>query len=123
MNGSNADLPTAAVASLDESAALACRASAQMLRSIAAIDEQQLWIEDGATSMTSWLAARYFMAWGGAREWVRIARAFPSLRAIRDAFGAGLLSFDQLKPLTRFVNEQEDERWARKAQELSPTQL
>src|SRR5438552_2062825 len=116
MNGSHVDLPEP-VASLDGSAALACRASADMLRSIAVIDVQHLWREDGATSMTSWLAARYSMAWGVAREWVRVANGLRELPAIRDAFAAGRLSFDQLKPLTRFVSADEDELWARKAQE------
>jgi Domain of unknown function (DUF222)/HNH endonuclease len=119
MYRSLADLP----ATLDSSFALLSRASADLLDAIAAFDEQQGWIEDGATSMTSWLAARYAMSWGVAREWVRVAHALRDLPAIRHAFVQGSLSFDQLKPLTRFVSADEDERWAHRAQDLSPGRL
>src|SRR5438067_707840 len=115
MNGSITDLPTPLVALLDRSAEFVCRASADMLEKIAAIDDAGLWREDGATSMTSWLAARYAMAWGVAREWVRVAHALRDLPAIRSAFAEGSLSFDQLKALTRFVTVEDDERWSRRA--------
>jgi hypothetical protein len=56
------------LASMDEAAALVVSASAQALHAIAAFDERRLWERDGATSMTSWLAGRYAMTWGTARE-------------------------------------------------------
>src|SRR2546423_688769 len=119
MYGSTIDLPT----SLDRRfAALSC-ASAGLLEEIAAFDERRLWIGDGATSMTAWLAARYGMARSTAREWVRVAHGLRHLPAIRKAFAAAELCFDQLKPLTRFVSAEEDGRWAEKAGRMSPAQL
>ena len=49
---------------LDRAAALMAAASAEALRVVAEHDARKLWRRDGATSMTSWLAARYGLAWG-----------------------------------------------------------
>src|SRR5207245_8494167 len=117
--GDRIDLP----ASLDSDYAAVCSASAGMLERIAAIDQAELWIDDGATSMTAWLAARYGMAHGTAREWVRVAHALRGLPAVMDAYSRAQLSFDQLKPLTRFVSAEEEGRWAERAQGMSPAQL
>src|SRR6266550_2636022 len=70
-------------------------ASADALREIATLDEDRAWRRDGATSMTPWLAARYGLAWGTAREWVRVARALRELPRIATAYGMGQLSWDQ----------------------------
>src|SRR5437588_490766 len=88
-------------------------ASAEWLDDIMAFDESREWVADGATSMSAWLAGRFGMARGTAREWVRVAHAVRDLPAIRAAHACGELDFDQLKPLTRFVPPQEDEVWAR----------
>ena len=63
MVGSDNDLPTSAVATLDQRFSFMSRASADMLETIAEVDEQEYWRDDGATSMTSWLAGRYGVAW------------------------------------------------------------
>src|SRR5438270_13524728 len=100
-----------------------CSASAKWLDDIATFDEAREWVDDGATSMSAWLAGRYGMARGTAREWVRIAHAVRSLPFIRAAFAQGELDFDQLKALTRFVESEEDEAWARRATSMSPAEL
>jgi hypothetical protein len=66
----------ALIDALDESTARMAAASAETLVSVAETDRRRLWRRDGATSMSSWLAARYGLAWGTAREWVRVAHAF-----------------------------------------------
>ena len=73
--------------------------------------------------MSAWLAGRYGMARGTAREWVRVAHAVRALPFIRAAFARGELDFDQLKPLSRFVESDEDEAWARRATSMSPPEL
>jgi hypothetical protein len=73
--------------------------------------------------MTSWLAARYRVAWGTAREWVRMAHALRRLPKIADAFASSRVSWDQLRPLTRFVTAETDEGWAARAPELRPAAL
>ena len=64
---------------MHRSTATVAAASARCLRAVASYDDQKLWKRDGATSMSSWLAGRYGLAWGTAREWVRVAHALRGL--------------------------------------------
>jgi hypothetical protein len=100
-------------------AAIAAR-SAECLRAVADYDERKLWKRDGATSISSWLVGRYGLAWGTAREWIRVARALRRLPRIAEAYSEGKISWDQLRPLTRFAAPETDEFWARKAPERRP---
>jgi hypothetical protein len=108
---------------LDRAAAAMAAASAEALRAVAEFERQGLWRRDGATSMTSWLAGRYGLAWGTAREWVRVAHALEGLPRIGEAHASGRLSWDQLRPLTRFATPETDESWAVRAAELRPAWL
>src|SRR5438552_15143820 len=45
-------------------------------------------------------------------EWVRVARALRSLPHIALAHRDGHVSWDQLRPLTKFATEETDERWS-----------
>src|SRR5436309_3420816 len=85
------------------------------LEEIVGFDESGEWQTDGATSMSAWLAGRFCMARGTARELVRVARALRELPAIHAASAHGEHCFDQLKPPTRFVSPDEDDVWARRA--------
>ncbi|MGH2737468.1 MAG: DUF222 domain-containing protein [Actinomycetota bacterium] len=108
---------------LDEVAAVMSAASARALRTVAMVDELKLWRRDGATSMTSWLASRYGLSWGTAREWVRVAHALEGLTRIAEAYARGRLSWDQLRPLTKFATPETDRAWAEKASEWRPAAL
>jgi hypothetical protein len=98
-------------------------ASAELLRAVAGFDRSKSWMRDGATSMTSWLAARYGLGRGTAREWVRVAKALRRLPRIAEAYRRGELSWDQLRPLTRFVTPDTEEYWAHRAPSLRPAGL
>jgi hypothetical protein len=108
---------------LDQTMALMSAVSADALRRVADYDEQRLWRRDGATSMTSWLAGRYGLAWGTAREWVRVAHALRRLPMVSEAYARGRLSWDQLRPLTRFATPETDELWAERGPGLRPAAL
>jgi Domain of unknown function (DUF222) len=108
---------------LDDAVFLMAAASAEALEFVASCDDKNLWSRDGATSMTSWLAGRYGLAWGTAREWVRVAHALRKLPGIAQAYASGRLSWDQLRPLTRFATPETDQFWARKATSLRPSSL
>jgi Domain of unknown function (DUF222)/HNH endonuclease len=112
-----------AVDRLDRATAVMSAASAEALRQVAECDHRKLWRRDGATSMTSWLAARYHLAWGTAREWVRVAHALGELPRIAEAYAAGRLSWDQVQPLTRFATPETDRMWAQKAGHIRPSTL
>ncbi len=66
---------------LDRAYTAMVEASAEMLRAVGECDERRLWERDGATSMTSWLAARHALGWGSAREWVSWSPTTRSLPA------------------------------------------
>jgi hypothetical protein len=93
--------PEALIERLDRGTAAMARASAGVLRDVVEADRSGLWRRDGARSMSSWLAGRYGLAWGTAREWVlesdggplRIGRrgrtvSGPLLRVLRHRDGA-----------------------------------
>lgn len=108
---------------LDEAVGMMWAISADALEAIPHHDERRLWRRDGATSMASWLAARYGLAWGTAREWVRVANALRHLPRIARAYRGGRLSWDQLRPLSRFAQPETDALWAEKAPALRPAAL
>jgi hypothetical protein len=107
----------------DRAAAQMSATFASILEMVAHYDDRKFWQRDGATSMTSWLAARYGLAWGTAREWVRVAHALRGLPTIAEAFAAARLSWDQLRPLTKFATPETDEYWAHRASQLRPFTL
>jgi hypothetical protein len=108
---------------MDRTTAVIAAASAECLRAVADYDDSGQWKSDGATSMSAWLAARYALAWGTAREWVRVAHALRGLPRIARAYALGEISWDQLRPLTKFASRETEEYWARKAPELRPSSL
>ena len=108
---------------LDDAVAAVAAASAETLRWVALYDQRTWWARDGATSMSSWLSARHGLAWGTAREWVRVARALRELPRIGEAFARGRLSWDQVRPLTKFVTAQTEDRWVERSVEMSPSAL
>jgi hypothetical protein len=114
---------TELVESLDRAAALMVAASVEALHTVVACNEAKLWRKDGATSMTAWLAARYNLSRGTAREWVRVGHVLRRLPKIAEAYAEGRLSWDQLRPLTRFATAETDEHWARRAPSMRPAGL
>lgn len=98
-------------------------ASARVIRAVAEVDRLELWRRDGATSMSSWLAGRFGLSWGTARELVRVAHALEDLPRISGAYACGRLSWDQLRPLTRFAKPETDQRWAEEGPRRRPAWL
>jgi hypothetical protein len=98
-------------------------ASAEFLEAIWDCDDQGLWRRQGATCLSSWLAARFGATAGTAREWVRVAHALRDLPAIFGAYRSGRLSWDQLRPLARFATPESDALWSRRAPRLRPSTL
>jgi len=86
-------------------------------------DARSLWTDDGARCMEEWLRAKYSMSWSSARDFLRVAHALEDLPEIAATFGAGLLSWDQLLPLTEIATPETDAELAHSAQGLSVAQL
>src|SRR5437764_1476008 len=93
------------------------------MREIAHVDEHDLWRAEGCTSTAGWLRARYGFTKATAVEWVRVARALQSLPAIAAVAQRGQLSFEQLRPLTKFARAETDDELARSAPAMSAPEL
>ena len=71
----------------------------ERLRRLAEIDRRRLFQRDGYLSAASWLASTHKVAWGAAREHVRIARALEEMPETRRALEAGDLSMSAVRVL------------------------
>ncbi|MGH2710720.1 MAG: DUF222 domain-containing protein [Actinomycetota bacterium] len=102
------------VASLDRHHARLCADMADLLETVSYLDLSESWGDD-ETSLECFLSARYSVSAGTAYEWVRVSRALRVLPATSEAFASGHISWDQLRPLTKFATPESDERWALEA--------
>ena len=64
----------------------------ERLRRLAEIDGRRLFSRDGYLSCASWLVSRLRVAWGAARDQVRMARGLNRMPKTRDALEAGEVS-------------------------------
>jgi hypothetical protein len=72
---------------------------AERLRRLAEIDRRRLFERDGHLSAASWLATRFKVAWGTAREQVRMARGLEEMPETRRALDEGELSMSAVRVL------------------------
>ncbi|HEV8565122.1 MAG TPA: DUF222 domain-containing protein, partial [Actinomycetota bacterium] len=72
---------------------------AERLRRLAEIERRKIFARDGHLSVASWLASTYKVAWGAAREHVRIARALDEMPKTRRALDDGDLSMSAVRVL------------------------
>jgi hypothetical protein len=61
------------------------------LRRLAEVERRRLFERDGHLSVVAWLATRFRVAWGRARQSVRVARALEEMPIARRAFEEGEL--------------------------------
>jgi hypothetical protein len=94
---------------MEQLGALVVAATAEMLDVITAADRQGDWTTDGATSMAAWLVGMLHVSHATAKEWVRVGAALDALPHLREAFSAGMLSWDQVRHATVFVTPDDDE--------------
>lgn len=71
----------------------------ERLRRLGEIERRRLHEHDGHLSAASWLATRFKVAWGGAREQVRLARALEEMPKTRRALDAGDISISAVRVL------------------------
>ena len=73
----------------------------ERLRRLAEIERRRLFERDGHLSVASWLASTHKVAWGTAREHVRIARALEGMPITRLALDAGEISMSAVRVLAQ----------------------
>jgi len=71
----------------------------ERLRRLAEIDRRRLFERDGHLSSAAWLASKFKVAWGTAREQVRIARGLEEMHETRRALDEGELSLSAVRVL------------------------
>ncbi len=100
-----------------------CAIRRTLVEVIAAHDRTESWKEDGATSMTAWLAAQLGVAHGTASQMVTVGTALENLPSIAEAFGEGRLSWDKTRSLARFATTDTDQALSEEAQGLTASQV
>jgi hypothetical protein len=96
---------------------------AELLRLIGEFDEREAWGGVGLLSCAHWLSWRTALSPTAAREKVRVARALRDLPLVQEAFGAGRLSYSQVRAITRVATPCEQERWIEAARSATGGQL
>jgi hypothetical protein len=89
---------------LTQAIALMQGVMAEVLLQIGELEDAGVWHGTGYSSMSRWICAHYDVTFSTAREWVRVARALRVLPAIAMSLAQGLLTFDQVRPLTLFAS-------------------
>ena len=84
-----------------KSAAVVDAATHEFLTQVRAFDEAGGWQQQGATSMSTWLAYRVGLTPGVAREKVRVSRALAQLPATDEALRLGQISYWKVRELSR----------------------
>jgi hypothetical protein len=67
------------------------------------VDERQSWMEDGATSLVDWVAAKLRVRHNTARRFVAVSRRLLDLPLTSERFNTGELSFDQVDALSELA--------------------
>ena len=96
---------------------------ADFLRWVAEFDRREAWGGPGLLSMAHWLSWRVGLSPGAARERVRVARALEELPLVRAAFGAGRVSYSQVRAVTRVATPDDEQRWVELARCTTAGQL
>ena len=89
----------------------------ERLRRLAEIDRRRLFERDGYLSAASWLASRFKVGWGAARELVRVSRSLEEMPGTREALEAGDVSLSGVKVLAA-AREADPEAFARSEETL-----
>ncbi|MDT7549619.1 MAG: hypothetical protein QOE84_2013, partial [Actinomycetota bacterium] len=98
-------------------------AEAELLTWIGEFDERSGWAGHGLLSCAHWLSWKTSLSPGAARERVRVARTLRQLPVVAEAFGQGLMSWSQVRALTRVARPDDGIDWAMIARSTSGAQI
>jgi uncharacterized protein DUF222/HNH endonuclease len=71
----------------------------ERLRRLAELERRRAYERDGHLSIAAWLVSRFRVAWGAARDQVRVARALEEMPRTRRALDAGDVSLSAVRTL------------------------
>lgn len=104
-------------------AGLMAATHAELLALVLAVDRERDWAADGCTGPATWLVAACGLTYDDAHEWVRVAHALDELPALRAAYASGRLSWEQVRPATRFATPATDAAVLAEVEGLSARQV
>jgi hypothetical protein len=81
---------------------------ARAIMKVRRFDAEEYWGDQGAKSASHWLRWRVGMCRSTAGEWVRIGRALERLPKTRDAYHRGLLTYTQVRAITRIATPENE---------------
>jgi hypothetical protein len=96
---------------------------AHLLTLIAEFDRREGWAGPGLLSCAHWLSWQTGLSPNAARERVRVARRLEELATIAAAFGAGRMSWSQVRAVTRVATADDEANWVELAKHSSAAQL
>jgi len=96
---------------------------ARLLRLIGEFDRREAWSRPGLLSCAHWLSWRLGMGLKAAHERVRVARALDALPVTATAFGAGQLSWTQVRAISRVATGDDEASWVELARNATGAQL
>jgi hypothetical protein len=91
--------------------------AAEKLRRLAELDRRRAYERDGYLSAVAWLASRFRLGWGAAREAVQMARALEQMPETRQALEQGELSLSAVRVLV-CAREADPEEFSRSESHL-----
>jgi hypothetical protein len=108
---------------LCELAAHVHAATAELARLAAEFEELEGWCGEGVRSFSHWLTINAGFSPHSGDELLRVGQALQTLPSIRAAFGAGQLSFDSVRELSRVATAEDEDVWLEVAAAASGAQL
>ncbi len=97
--------------------------TAEFLSLVAELDERESWRGPGIHSLAHWLSWKAGVSQRTAQEQVRVAKALTELPLIRQAFGAGRLSYSKVRALTRVATSLREKELVNLALSCTASQL
>ncbi len=89
----------------------------------AELDRREGWREEGATSISSWLAERCSVSPATARAWAHVGTRLCSLPALAEGLMEGAVSFDQVRAVVDVARPENEAALVARASECSVRQL
>lgn len=118
MNDLNGLSPVELIDGIGSTEAVVCASRRQQLRFIREFDRREQWQHDGARHMGQWLAAHLGISVSEGLRRTKAAHALERLPLLSQALEDGVLSFEKVVQLARYLEpdtEEQEIRWAAKA--------
>jgi hypothetical protein len=84
-------------------------AAAELCSLIQSVDRSQMWMGDGARSLSEWVSLRLRIRYSTAKRLVSVARRLEELPLVSSRFSAGDLSLDQVESISKLASPETEQ--------------